>query len=109
MFTVSLPVFSVHTHLPPPPPPPPPPITLCSCHFTLLYSNFQPTAFLKPAEKQVTTPLYSNPTSLPLSQNGPRLLDADKNVLASGREDIAKYITNENNSVRSSEKKKVRL
>ena len=45
----------------------------------------------------------------PLSQNGPRLLDADKNVLASGREDIAKYITTENDSVRSNEKKKVRL
>ena len=37
-------------------------------------------------------------------QDGPRLLDPDKHVLASGKEDILKYITTENQTVRTNNK-----
>ena len=45
----------------------------------------------------------SSPLTYPL-QNGPRLLDADRNVVASGKEDIVHFITAENDAVRANQK-----
>jgi ATPase subunit of ABC transporter with duplicated ATPase domains len=57
-----------------------------------------------PTHRKNNTAVMITIQHTPTLENGPRLLDADKNVVAAGKEDIVQFITAENDAVRANQK-----